>query len=53
MVSLDQYAIYCATPQFIFNTLNMLAKDFYLVISSDESTTNFLTSKNLKSCKKS
>ncbi|KAF0725523.1 protein FAM200A-like, partial [Aphis craccivora] len=47
--SIAQYVIYCATPHFntIFYTPNMLAKDFYSIISSDESTTNFLINKNL------
>ncbi|KAF0771344.1 protein FAM200A-like [Aphis craccivora] len=47
--SIAQYVIYCATPHFntIFYTPNMLAKEFYSIISSDESTTNFLMSKNL------
>jgi len=31
----------------IFYTPNMLAKEFYSIISSEESTTNFLISKNL------
>jgi len=37
-----QYGIYCATPQFIFYTPNMLANDFYSIISSDELTIIFL-----------
>jgi len=47
MGSIALYVIYCATPQFIFYTLKMLAKDFYLIISSDESTTIFLIGKNV------
>ncbi|XP_025405561.1 uncharacterized protein LOC112679839 isoform X2 [Sipha flava] len=46
MGSIAQYVINCAT-QFIFYTFSMLEKDFYSIISSDESTTNFLISKNI------
>jgi len=47
MGSIAQYVIYCVTPQFIFYILNMLAKAFYLIISGDESTTNFLIGKHV------
>jgi len=49
MGSIAQYAIYCATPQFIFYTLNM-TKDFYFIISSDESTTSFNENANCIKC---
>lgn len=43
-----QYVTYCATLQFIrTHTINIFGKDFYLIISSDESTTNFLFSKKV------